>query len=182
MANSNPNQIPKTYLRHVTTYNPLVRQDVCNPAYGMAGATRWKVFTATEKEYKRQSLEFAENGTFLNSDEAIEICAGERGNDKGESVLIHSRRGNISITADRTGTIKIKGQHIVIEGEGDMEWSTGNNFSIKGNNVNISGNAVNTDAMSGNQVPLELQFAFKVFEGSFVGGDLVAGALGFFLG
>ena len=177
-----PDQNQNWYLRECISYNPKVRVEISNPTFGYLGANNYLLYSVTDKQQK-SSLAFSESGTVeLNSDESINIIAGERSGDKAENVFIHSRRGNVTITADRTGTIKIKSQHIVIEGEGDMEWSTGNNFSIKGNNVNISGNAVNTDAMSGNQVPLELQFAFKVFEGSFVGGDLVAGALGFFLG
>ena len=182
MANQRPAENQNWYLRECISYNPKVRVDICNPSYGYLGASNYFLYAVTDKQLKN-SIDFTEAGkALINSDHSIEIVAGERSGDKDENILLHARRGNISITADRTGTIKIAGSHIVIQGDGDMEWITGNDFTIKGNNVNISGNAVNTDALSGNQVPLELQFTFKVFEGSFVGGDLVAGALGFFLG
>jgi hypothetical protein len=181
MANERPSENQNWFVRDVISYNPKVRVDVCNPSFGYLGATNYLLYTVTDKQQKA-SLAFSESGVVeLNSDECINIVAGERSGDKSENVFIHSRRGNVTITADRTGTVRVSGNHVIIEGDGDIEYIAGNDFSIKANNIKLNGNSVNTQAMSGNQAPLEQQFIFKVFANSFVGGGLIAKAIGLFV-
>ena len=182
MANERPSENQNWFLRDITSYNPKVRVDVCNPSFGYLGSTNYLLYTVTDKQQK-SSLAFSESGVVeLNSDECINIVAGERSGDKAENVFIHSRRGNVTITADRTGTVRVSGNHVVVEGDGDIEYIAGNDFSIKANDIKLNGNSVNTQAMSGNQVPLSQQFLFKVFANSFVGGGVIGKALGIILG
>ena len=66
------------YLREVHSYNPKVRVDVCNPSFGYLGATNYLLYTVTDKQQK-SSLAFSESGVVeLNSDECVNIVAGER--------------------------------------------------------------------------------------------------------
>jgi hypothetical protein len=178
-----PDQNQNWYLRECISYNPKVRVEISNPTFGYLGANNYLLYSVTDKQQK-SSLAFSESGTVeLNSDESINIIAGERSGDKAENVFIHSRRGNVTITADRTGTVRVSGNHILVEGDGDIEYIAGNDFSIKANNIKLNGNSVNTQAMSGNQAPLEQQFLYQVFKNAKgVGGGLIGKALGIILG
>jgi len=181
MANQRPPENQNWFLRECKSYNPKVREDICNPTFGYLGATNYLLYTATDQQLK-QSIAMTEAGkTLVNSDESIEIVAGERGNDKGDNILVHSRRGNVTITADRTGNIRISGNHIVVESNGDIEYSTGNDFIINAGNLRLQGNSIESDALSGSMVPLHKQFIFQVFQNSFVGGGLIAKAIGLFV-
>ena len=103
--------------------------------------------------------------------------------DKAENVFIHSRRGNVTITADRTGTVRVSGNHVVVEGDGDIEYIAGNDFTVTANNIKLNGNSVNTKAMSGNQAPIKELFGFRVFENAKgVGLKLLGQAFGAIVG
>ena len=186
MANPNPNNQKKWVLRECTSWNPRVRQDICNPTYGYLGATNYLLYSWTEKEHLKQSIAFDESGkTHINSDDSIEIIggAGFRANDKGDNLLLHTQHGNVTITADRTGCVRVSGNNVIVKGAGDIEYIAGNDFSITANNIKLNGNTVNTQALSGNQAPLEQQFLYQVFKNAKgVGGGLIGKALGIILG
>jgi len=182
MANERPPENQNWYLREVHSFNPKVRVDISNPTFGYLGATNYLLYSVSDKQLK-QSIAMTEAGkTLVNSDESIEIVAGERGNPKGDNILVHSRRGNVTITADRTGNIRISGNHVVVESNGDLEYKTGNDFIVDAANLRLQGNSIQADAMTGNMVPLSKQFISQVFANSFVGGGLIAKAIGLFVG
>ena len=85
-------------------------------------------------------------------------------------------------SADRTGTIKIKGSHIVIEADGDLDLIAGNDIVASAGNIfRIQGNGADIEGLTGNLVPPEKQFLIQVFKGSFVGADVLFGILGLIL-
>ena len=170
------------YLRECISYNPKVREEICNPSFGYLGASNYFLYTVSDKNLKT-SIDFTDAGKALfNSDESIEIVAGERSGDKSENILVHSRRGNISITADRTGNIRISGNNVVVESNGDLEYVAGSDFVVDAANMRFQGNSIEADALTGSMVPPQKQFLFKVFANSFVGGGVILKALGLFIG
>jgi len=91
------------------------------PKWQSAQKINYFLYTVSDKNLKT-SIDITDAGKFiLNSDESIEMVAGERSGDKSENILIHARRGNVSITADRTGNIRISGNNVVVESNGDLE-------------------------------------------------------------
>lgn len=180
MANQRENQ--NWYLREVHSYNPKVRVDICNPSFGYLGASNYFLYTVSDKQLK-SSLDFTDCGkTLLNSDDSIEICAGERSGDKSENIFVHARRGNICLTADRNGNVRISGANVVVNSNSDIEYVTGGDFIVDADNIRLQGNSFTTDGLTGNLVPFNQQFLTQVFAKSFVGGDLIAKALGLFVG
>jgi len=177
-----PEQNQNWYLRECISYNPKVREEICNPSFGYLGASNYFLYTVSDKQLKT-SIDFTESGKALfNSDESIEIVAGERSGDKTENILVHARRGNISITADRTGNVRISGNNVVVESNGDLEYVTGGDFVVDAANMRLQGNSIEADALTGSMVPPTKQFLFKVFANSFVGGGAVLKVLGLFVG
>ena len=180
--NNRPPENVNSYLRECISYNPKVRVEVSHPMYGYLGASNYFLYTVSDTQLK-SSIDFTEAGKILiNSDESIEMVAGELSDDKSENILIHARRGNVTITADRRGTIRISGHHVVIDSDGDLELISGNDCIIDANHIKLNGNVVDENALAGSLVSAENTFLSKVFDGSFVGPDLVLGVLGALVG
>jgi len=177
-----PEQNQNWYLRECISYNPKVREEICNPSFGYLGASNYFLYAVSDKQLKT-SIDFTDAGkALINSDDSIEIVAGERSGDKDENILLHARRGNISITADRTGNVRISGNNVVIESNGDLEYVTGSDFIVDAANMRLQGNSIDADALTGSLVPPTKQFLFKVFANSFVGGGTILKVLGLFVG
>jgi len=176
--NNRPPENVNFYLRECISYNPKVRVEVSHPMYGYLGASNYFLYTVSDKQLK-SSVDFTEAGKILiNSDESIEVVAGELSDDKSENILIHARRGNISITADRTGTIRISGHHVVIDSDGDLELVAGNDMILDASHIKIQGPVIDQSGVAGNAVPPDQTLLAQVFEGSFVGFEVIQDALG----
>ena len=167
------------YRRFVESYGPTFRIDINNPQMGYGGADVYTMYGVTDQD-KKSSISFDQNGKLkINSDISIEIVAGEKAGDKSEDILIHSRRGNVTITADRNGAIKISGANITVEASGDLNLSAGNDVVVNAGNIfRVEGNGAELNALTGNLTPPELTFLFQVFQGSFVGADIILKLLG----
>lgn len=167
------------YRHFVESYGPTFRIDIGNPQMGYGGPDVYTMYGVTDQD-RKSSIGFDQNGKLkINSDVSIELVAGEFNSDKSEDILIHSRRGNVTITADRNGTIKIAGANITIEASGDLNLSAGNDIVANAGNIfRIEGNGAEINGLTGNLVPPEMTFLFQVFQGSFVGADIILKLLG----
>ena len=170
------------YQRFVESYGPSFRVDVNNPQMGYGGEDIYRMYGIT-KDDKKFSVGTDQNCKLkLNSDVSIEICAGEEGQDKGEDISIISRRGNISLTACRNGTIKIKGSHIILDSDGDLDLQAANEVNINGSKINLNPKiGAEIQGLDGNLVPVEKQLLMRVFSGITIGGvgvDVLMTALG----
>lgn len=157
------------YRHFVESYGPTFRIDIGNPQMGYGGADVYTMYGYTD-DNKQSSISFDQNAKLkINSDVSIEIVAGEKAGDKGEDILIHSRRGNVTITADRNGAIKIAGANITIEASGDLNLSAGNDIVANAGNIfRIEGNGAEIEGMTGNLIPPEMTFLFQVFKLSLI--------------
>lgn len=168
--------------RFVESLGANFRYDVNNPQMGCGGADVYRFYGVTDDNSK-SSIGLDQSGKLkVNSDKSIEIVAGATASKGGEDVLIASLAGNISITADKTGTIKISGNHIRISSEGDLDISANNDMNFKAASINFSANSMDTTALSGNMIPFSETWMAKVYSGSYVGADIVAQFLGRFIG
>jgi hypothetical protein len=132
------------------SYGPNCRVTVNGQSVGLTGLDIYRLYGATE-DNKKFSFGITQSGKMeINSDISIEIIAGEENANKGEDILIHSRRGNISITADRNGCIKISGSNVAISASGDMEISAGNELRLEATKLIIDSNTAQCEAIDGN--------------------------------
>ena len=168
--------------RFVESLGANFRYDVNNPQMGCGGADVYRFYGVTDDNSKT-SIGLDQGGTLkLNSDRSIEISAGAKNSRGGEDIVIASLAGNISITADKTGTIKIRGSHIRISSDGDLDISAGNDMNFSANNIVFNANSMDTEAQTGNMIPFSKTWMAKVYSGSYVGADIVAQFLGRFIG
>ena len=132
------------------SYGPNCRVTVNGQSVGLTGLDIYRLYGATD-DNKKFSFGVTQSGRMeINSDISIEIIAGEENANKGEDILIHSRRGNISITADRNGCIKISGSNVAISASGDMEISAGNELRLEATKLIIDSNTAQCEAIDGN--------------------------------
>ena len=157
-------------------YGPSCRVTVNGQTMGYTGTDVYRLYGATD-DNKKFSFGVTQAGKMeINSDVSIEIIAGEENSNKGEDILIHSRRGNISITADRNGCIKISGTHIAIEASGDMEISAGNELKLEATKIILDSNTAQIEAIDGNLASEGDTFIEKATEGlQGIGGDIIKG-------
>ena len=161
---------------------PVFREDVGNPQMGAGGSDVYRMYGYTSDE-KKFCIGYDQNGKLMiNSDGSIEIVAGEKSTAKNEDIFIHSRKGNVTITADRTGNIRISGSNIVIQADNDLELIAGNEMKVKASSISFEANSMDTNAMTGNMIPFSEEWMAKVYSGTYVGVDVIAQFLGRFIG
>ena len=157
----------------VDSYGPSCRVTMGDQQMGLGGMDVYRVYGVTE-DNKKFSFGLNQSGNVeLNSDVSISIIAGEENQSKGEDILIHSRRGNISITCDRNGNVKIKGGNVTIEADGDMDIIAGQEIRMKADAIIMESNTATAEAINGNLAPEGKTFLDKALEGTFVGNDVI---------
>ena len=169
--------------RQVESLGANFRRDTNNPTMGCGGADVYRFYGVTDDD-KKSSIGLDQSGKLkVNSDVSIEIVAGEEGQDKGEDIIVHSRRGNVSITANRNGTIKISGAHIIMKSDGDLTLEASNEMNLNASKINLHPKVgAEIQGLTGNLVQPEKQLLMRVFSGITIGGvgvDLLLGALGY---
>lgn len=175
-----PNQ--DWFTRFVESYGPTYRIDINNPQMGYGGPDVYRMYGVT-KDNKKSSIGLDQNGKLkINSDVSIEIVAGEEGQDKGEDILLHSRRGNVTITTSRNGTVRVSGAHIIVDSAGDLTLQASNEMNLNASKINLNPKVgAEIQGLTGNLTPVEKQLLMRVFSGITIGGvgvDVLMTALG----
>ena len=89
-------------------------------------------------------------------------------------MCIRDRNGDVWITAQQNGEVKIRGKKIVVEADEDMDLVAGNNVTIKaGNRILLKSNVADCDALRGNLAPRDVTFLGQVYGGSKLGIDKI---------
>lgn len=174
------------YRRFVESYGPNFRIDINNPQMGYSGAHVYDIYGVTDQDEKANiSLDHTGKLKF-HSDRTIEIVAGEQQSRDGKrdvDILIHTRNGDVAITASKNGEIRIAGKNIVIDADDELTLSAGNEIKLQSDNaIQLNSNSLDTTAVQGNLTPTALKFGSRVFAGSYVGADFITGTFGLKIG
>ncbi|MGA1048493.1 MAG: hypothetical protein ACO3UU_10800 [Minisyncoccia bacterium] len=171
MAERNQN----IYKRQLISFNPNFRIDTANPQMGLNGTDVYKIYGVTDSGDNQSSISLSSGGLFsVYNDHTIQISGGAKNEEGREDVVIIGNNGNVSISAN--GMIRLYATNIMIEAEEDIHFKAGRNISmmcgdgrviLKGQKVDIKGTSGNLPSL------LNMDFTSKVFEGSFVGLDLI---------
>jgi len=159
--------------RDIWSLGPKFRIDVNNPQMGYNGTNVYSMYGITDN----QDVSFTgltESGTYrIWNDRTIEIVAGNKEGSDGVDIVIAGMNGDVTITAMRNGAVRIKGKNIMIEADEDIDLKAGRNITLSSGSGRIlmKGNKIDKDALTGNFI--DKTFGMKVFDGSFVGGDIV---------
>ena len=171
MAERNQN----IYKRQLISFNPNFRIDTANPQMGLNGTDVYKIYGVTDSGDNQSSISLSSGGLFsVYNDHTIQISGGAKNEEGREDVVIIGNNGNVSISAN--GMIRLYATNIMIEAEEDIHFKAGRNISMMGGDgrVILKGQKVDIKGTSGNLPSLlNMDFTSKVFQGSFVGLDLI---------
>ena len=170
MAERNKN----IYKRQLISFNPNFRIDTANPQMGLTGTDVYKLYGVTD-DGNQSSINLSGSGLFsIYNDRTIQISGGSKNEEGREDIVIIGNNGNVSITAN--GMIRLYATNIMLEAEEDIHFKAGRNVSMMGGDgrVMLKGQRVDLKGTSGNLPSLlNMDFTSRVFEGSFVGLDLI---------
>ena len=163
--------------RDLLSFGPKFRIDVGNPQMGFNGSDVYNIYGVTDNNDVCLTG-LTEGGTYrIYNDKTMEIIAGNKnGETPGVDIVITGKNGDICITAERNGKVRIKGKNIMIEADEDIDLKAGRNVNIKSGSGRIlmKGNKIDSSALTGNAI--SSTFGMNVFAGSFVGGDIIKSA------
>ena len=139
--------------RTIDTRSPSFRIDVCNPQMGSDGTNVYMMYSVTDNK-DVNLLALTQGGTYqIHNDKTLDITAGMTNNEGAVDIKISSGKGDICITANRNGQVKIKGSSIVIQADEDLDLSAGRNICINGKNrCRTKGNDISVDGIVGNLI------------------------------
>ena len=162
------------FQRFVESYGPKFRIDIGNPQMGESGTEVYNMYGVTN-EGEVSLVGLSENGMYhIYNDQSIEIVAGQKAASTGVDIYITGKNGDIWITAEKNGKVRIRASQIVLDADKDLTLNAGNNLTINaGQKISIKANEVWTDGLLGNAVPKETSFGQRVFKGTFVGQDVI---------
>jgi len=176
-----PNKNKNILGRQLISFNPNFRIDTANPQMGLSGTDVYKIYGATN-DGLQSSISLSSGGLFsIKNDNSFEIIAGEKNQGQSVDIVITGKNGDIALTAERTGMVRIRANNIVLDANEDITFKAGRNIIQNAGSGRIlqKANKIDVSGLTGNVIAnLGLSFGTKVFEGSFVGGDILKSVFG----
>lgn len=161
--------------RSIFSLGPKFRIDTANPQMGFNGSDVYNMYGVSDNN-DVSLIGMTEGGILrIYNDRCLELVAGTKNSESpGVDIVITGRNGDICITAERNGKVRIKAQHIMIEADEDVDIKAGRNitFSAGSGRILMNANKIDKNALTGNAIPDP--FGTKVFSGSFVEGGLLS--------
>jgi|APGre2960657373_1045057.scaffolds.fasta_scaffold45943_2 hypothetical protein len=149
--------------------------DVRNPQLGLDGANVYTMYGVTD-DLDNNVLGLTNgSGLFhIYNDRSIEIIAGQNNSGGGVDIVIAGKNGDVTITAERNGNIRIRGKNIIIDADENINLIAGRNVNIKAARVVTQSNQADCIAKTGNLAPKGTSTGEKIFPSdSKCGVDLV---------
>lgn len=160
-------------------FGPKARFDFCNPQMGLNGQDVYTHYFITKEN--DQCVEGLSEGGLrkIYNDHGIEIVAGQKSPSGGIDINIIGKNGDICLTAEKNGSIRIRGNNIVIDADKDMTLVAGRDMTMKAKGrFLIQANQADCDALMGNLPPTTATFLGICFNGTYVGSDFLSTAIG----
>tara|TARA_B100001175_G_scaffold317079_1_gene332777 strand:+ start:5070 stop:5603 length:534 start_codon:yes stop_codon:yes gene_type:complete len=160
--------------RQYLSFGPHFRIESANPEMGINGSIVYDLFAQTANGDK-SIVGMANGGLYhIYNDQAIEIVGGQEDESGGVNINIIGKNGDVWITAQQNGEVRIRGKKIVLDADEDMDLVAGNNLTIKaGNRILLKSNVADCDALRGNLAPRDVTFLGQVYGGSKLGIDKI---------
>jgi len=164
--------------RKYTSEGKSFRIDVANPQMGLNGTDVYNLYAVTDKK-DIYLMGLSEGGVAkIYNDQSLEIIAGQRSKSTGVDIVITGKNGDVCITAERDGSVRIRGKNIVLDADENIDLRAGKSISIKADagKILLKSNQADCDALLGNLPPVESTFGGLVFAGTYVGMDVLSNA------
>mgnify|MGYP001312483595 CR=1 FL=1 len=146
-----------------------------NPTVGFGGGSVFQ--QVTEQNSQTSVWSMTEDGQMnIFNDDCITIVGGVT-KDGGTCLNLIGKNGDVTITAERNGDIKIKGSNILIDADENINIMSKKNVTIQGkNSIFFDTPNLATNALTGNLAPRDVTFGGLVFRGTKVGGNAISDA------
>ena len=164
--------------RSLTSFGPKFRIDMNNPQMGCNGTDVYNLYAVTNNNDVALTG-LSEGGMYrIYNDRSIEIIAGQKSESNGVDIIISGRNGDVCITAEKNGRVRIRAQNIMIDADEDVDIKAGRNITLDAGSgrVLLKGNKLDAKGLTGNLVPEGTSFGELVFADTFVGQDIVKAA------
>lgn len=160
--------------RNFQSFGPKFRLDMANPQMGLNGTDVYNLYAVTDN--KNVCINgLSEGGVYkIYNDGPIEFIAGQKSKSTGVDIVIVGKNGDITITAEKNGKVKIRASKITIDADESVDIVAGKNVNIRaGKELSIKANTANLDALEGNMPPQATTFGGITFAGTYVDSNLV---------
>ena len=150
--------------------------DVKNPQLGLSGPDVYSMYGVTvDKDINVCGLNNGNGLYHIYNDRSIEIVAGQNNSGGGVDIVIAGKNGDITITAERNGNVRIRAKNIILDADENINLTAGRNVNIKaGSRVVTQSNQADCIAKTGNLAPKGTSTGEKIFPSdSKCGVDLV---------
>jgi len=164
-----PKSKQKWHQRSIQSFGPKFRIDLNNPQMGTNGTEVYTLYGVTDN--KDVSLcGLSEGGIYkIYNDQSIEIVAGQKAKSTGVDITITGKNGDICITAEKNGQVRIRAKNIVIDADENVDIVAGKDINLKpGGRCLIEAQEATCDALMGNLAPPGSTFGDIVFAGTYV--------------
>lgn len=151
------------------TFSPNFRIDTGNPQMGLSGTSVYDLYAITDNR-DISLVGMSNSGMFhIYNDQSIEIIGGQKSTSTGVDIIITGKNGDVWITAEKNGQVRIRGANIVVDADQNLTLRAGNNVKIQaGNKIDLKSNISNVDALMGNLTPFDTMFGGLVFKNTYV--------------
>ena len=103
--------------RDVISFGPKFRIDTANPQMGDGGSVVYMLYAVTDNK-EQQLCALSESGTYhIHNDGKIEMIGGLNRQAGGVDIQISTKKGDITITANENGQVRIKGSSVEIKSD-----------------------------------------------------------------
>ena len=155
--------------RSLMSFGSNVRLDMNNPTTTIGGNDIYNFYAFTVEEEDSCVLGLQENGIFrIYNDKTVEIVGGQKDTESGVDIIIQGKNGDVVLNADRNGRIRIRGKNVIVQADEDIDMVAGRNITLKSGagRILLQGNTLEQQGLKGNLLPDELQWAWRVYEGT----------------
>jgi hypothetical protein len=152
--------------RGYQTWGPKFRIDFNNPQVGLNGSDVYTLYSVTDdKDVNVTGL--TEGGLYkIYNDKSIEIVGGQTATPGGIDITITSKHGDICITAEKNGQVRIRAKNITIDADENVNINAGKNVNLRaGTRFVVQANQADVSAVTGNVAPQNSSFGEKVYGG-----------------
>lgn len=149
--------------------------DIKNPQLGLDGPDVYTMYGVTDD--KDGCVLGLSNGSGLFSvynDRSIEIIAGQN-NSGGVDINITGKNGDICITAEKNGDVRIRAKNIILDADENINMTAGRNVNIKaGSRFVVQSPQSDCVAKTGSLAPQGTSTGERIFpQGSPAGDDII---------
>ena len=155
--------------------NPFCVRQTSNPLCGFGGETVYQ--QVMEQNNQTSSTSMTADGQLnICNDECLTIVGGVK-KEGGNCLNIIGKDGDVTITAENNGAIKIKGRAVIIDADTDLIFKSKQSVWIKGSqSIFFDTPNLATNACVGNLAPRDVTVGGLVCRGTKIGGNVISDA------